>query len=251
MYYALQLLVHHADAFTMNPSDPLPFLYLVAPWSPLLPSSHPDHYNSPLAWIPPKLIETQHLTMPHLLTVAKSAMAAWDVASSTIRAGLGFARSSLFNNAEEAGRPDGQSGMSLAQESQTSHVTLETPDRPTAEPEVNGEKLWGKTTTAYFQAESTQGVGQEHLICLNHGPRDTGPDWLEQKLDEVARQVRDRCAVSGTQAKLDVDIWWGLRDKMVPRQGQLWFTKTVKSHPDEIAVEVHEVADGDHSDLCV
>jgi hypothetical protein len=82
--------------------------------------------------------------MPHLLTVAKSAMAAWDVASSTIRAGLGFARSSLFNNAEEAGRPDGQSGMSLAQESQTSHVTLETPDRPTAEPEVNGEKLWGK-----------------------------------------------------------------------------------------------------------
>ena len=60
--YAMYLLKNHPELF-LSGLNPPPSLYLVAPWSPLLPSDHPDYYSSPFAWIPGMLIETQHLTV--------------------------------------------------------------------------------------------------------------------------------------------------------------------------------------------
>lgn len=51
------------------------------------------------------------------------------------------------------------------------------------------------------------------------------------------------------KARLDIQIWWGWEDMMVPRKGQLWFNKTLSRFPGELAVTVHDVPTGDHSDL--
>ena len=70
---------------------------------------------------------------------------------------------------------------------------------------------------------------------------------------------------------LNVQLWWGWEDGMVPRKGQcewrlhitshqnhqsctdavlvVWFNKTISGHPNEIRVEMHDVPDGDHTDL--
>lgn len=63
IYHALHLLIHHLDSFDTSPTHPWPFVYLVAPWSPILPTFHPEFYTSYLSLIPSKLIETQHVTV--------------------------------------------------------------------------------------------------------------------------------------------------------------------------------------------
>jgi hypothetical protein len=62
IYCTLYMLAYCPEVFATGLNPP-PWVYLMAPWSPLLPASHPDYYSSPLAWIPPKIIETQHLTV--------------------------------------------------------------------------------------------------------------------------------------------------------------------------------------------
>jgi len=68
IYHALYLLNHHLDIFDLtsrSPAGPLagPYVYFVAPWSPILPTTHPEYYTSYLSLIPTKLIETQHVTV--------------------------------------------------------------------------------------------------------------------------------------------------------------------------------------------
>jgi len=60
--YALHLLIHHPTIFPDGLKTP-PNVYLVSPWSPLLPPDHPDYYPSYFTWIPTPLISTQHYTV--------------------------------------------------------------------------------------------------------------------------------------------------------------------------------------------
>jgi len=60
--YTLHLLIHHPTIFADGLQKP-PNVYLVSPWSPLLPPDHPDYYPSYFAWIPTPLISTQHYTV--------------------------------------------------------------------------------------------------------------------------------------------------------------------------------------------
>lgn len=110
-----------------------------------------------------------------------------------------------------------------------------------------------QTTTDYFQAENFSGVGQEHLICLNRGPVDTGHIWLEQTITTLATKLQtagmDRPGTEKGLPLIDVDVWWGWEDNMVPRKGQLWFNKTLGRYPREMRLKVHDVPDGDHTDL--
>lgn len=110
----------------------------------------------------------------------------------------------------------------------------------------------GQTTTEYMQAETFSGIGQEHLICLNRGPVDTGYRHIEQAVEELAQRLsqRDKAGTDGhARKKLDVRIWWGWRDTMVPRRGQIWFNRNIGRFPDVIDVKVRDVIDGDHTDL--
>lgn len=109
----------------------------------------------------------------------------------------------------------------------------------------------------YFHLEDIQGVGQgmsacldrwpylcssartltaEHLICLNRGEEDTGHIWFENVIARLAQQTRQRrptprdgdpgsTSRNGTDERADderlnVHVWWGSEDKMVPVQGQ-------------------------------
>jgi hypothetical protein len=99
-----------------------------------------------------------------------------------------------------------------------------------------------------MQAETFSGIGQEHLICLNRGPTDTGYRHLEIAVEDLATRLWTR--EDGVRAgKLDVRIWWGWRDTMVPRKGQLWFNRNIERYPDLIQVKTRDVEDGDHTDL--
>lgn len=60
--YTLHLLIHHPTIFAGGLQTP-PNVYLVSPWSPLLPPDHPDYYPSYFTWIPTPLISTQHYTV--------------------------------------------------------------------------------------------------------------------------------------------------------------------------------------------
>lgn len=62
--YALDLLIRHPTIFASSLSPP-PYVYMISPWSPLLPSDHPDYYPSYFTWIPSPIIATQHITVSY------------------------------------------------------------------------------------------------------------------------------------------------------------------------------------------
>jgi hypothetical protein len=104
-----------------------------------------------------------------------------------------------------------------------------------------------QTTTEFFQAENYAGVGQgqnlsspsilmipdisqEHLQCLNRGPTDTGPEWMEANFSALAAALTNAQAgekkdedIKRIPRPLDVQLFWGWEDRMVPRKGQRGF----------------------------
>lgn len=60
--YTLHLLANYSDVF-LTGLNPPPHVYLISPWSPLLPADDPDYYPSYFNWIPTPLIATQHYTV--------------------------------------------------------------------------------------------------------------------------------------------------------------------------------------------
>ncbi|WVR09508.1 hypothetical protein IAU60_006576 [Kwoniella sp. DSM 27419] len=128
------------------------------------------------------------------------------------------------------------------------------------------KRLWGpceccvsctQSTDGYMTAENNQGIGQEHLICLNRGPEDTGAQWLENAASDLAATVEfaqstaiaSKPEGTATLSPVEIDVWWGWLDDMVPRKGQLWFNKVLGGHPKTITLRVHDVEDGTHTDL--
>ncbi|ODN90815.1 hypothetical protein L198_06132 [Cryptococcus wingfieldii CBS 7118] len=149
------------------------------------------------------------------------------------------------------------------------------------------ERFWGKTPccitctiSGYMQAENAQGIGQEHLICLNRGLQNTGAPYLLTALSDLAATIEfaqspveseartrlgkkfgmsvgERLRDSetggggggGVKWPLEVNVWWGWLDDMVPRKGQLWFNDLVGQYGDAIKLSIHDVPGGDHADL--
>ncbi|GFZ50912.1 hypothetical protein JCM24511_08670 [Saitozyma sp. JCM 24511] len=295
IYYALRLLTHQPHIFLTGLAPP-PRVYLIAPWSPLLPSDHPDYYNSIFPWIPEKLITTQHMTvgLPALLKVSRGAASWWNTGVTTAWNGFEYAKSLLpgaLAPAHEIPVPDGSTGVIVPE--------LPVSRKSSSEPQVDEEseedlrargRMWGKCpccigcvsgrttrltvrltrqlTTDYFHAENFEGVGQEHLLCLNRGSSDTGPEWFVKAVADLAGAIvaaqgagsetpRTKPAAekaqspdsSAVRCPLDIQLWWGWKDGMVPRKGQLWFNKVIGAHPGAIRVTVHDVPDGDHTNL--
>ncbi|ORX38407.1 Alpha/Beta hydrolase protein [Kockovaella imperatae] len=274
VYYALYLLLHHPEAF-ISSLNPPPFLYLVAPWSPLLPASHPDYYSSAFTWLPDKLIETSHLTVPHVMKVANTAYSAWVSSSEAVGSTWSYAKS-LWSGQVPTPQRERQANSIPAPLPDTPSLSAGQAGNENVEQESDVEsygeasfqyfsRLWKSypavftdVIQAYFMAENNGGVGQEHLLCLNRGPENTGHEWLENSVADLARVLADAQSTGRRRNEddglpiprpLNVHIWWGWEDGMVPRQGQLWFNKVIQSHPKKLRVEVHNVPDGDHGDL--
>jgi hypothetical protein len=88
--------------------------------------------------------------------------------------------------------------------------------------------------------DSYRGLSEaEHLLCLNRGPSDTGPDWFVKAVADLAGAIvaaqsagsetaTSRVTEEKTQSPdssavrcpLDLQVWWGWKDGMVPRKGQ-------------------------------
>ncbi|ADV23567.1 hypothetical protein I305_01473 [Cryptococcus gattii E566] len=315
IYYALHLLIHHPSAFRTSLNPP-PRLYLIAPWVPMLPIDHPESWPFKWDWIPTPFIATQHITTPHLLKAAEQAQKAYDRGLKAIDTSRSFVMRMYKSFAEassSASYPSAQAttapSMSSAPYEQTSTkpgmkesvleilnntmgVGMEE-DAQVQVPQSEGEGdkqegYWGSTpccitclVSGYMQAENGQGIGQEHLVCLNRGPRDTGEVWLQTALSDLAATIQfaqgslspassaEKLAsnslrtgqaneadesgagghVNGVKDPLEMHVWWGWMDDMVVRKGQLYFNQLVGRYSGVIDLFVHDVPDGDHSDL--
>lgn len=252
IYFALHLLLNHPGVFHTSLNPP-PKLYLIAPWSPLLPRNHPDYYSSHLAWIPDKLIATQHVTLPQLARLSESATSIWDTGTKAVWGSLEYARILITKKSLPPTPPQVEININcedIPVPVETVSVDENDVDRP--------RRLWGEFPCClsclmeeYCHAENFEGFGQEHLQCLNRGPSDTGPDWLEASVSAVVAGLID--AQTGGQDSipypLQVELWWGWQDALVPRPGQLWFNRVITSYPNAIKVNIHDIPDGDHNDL--
>jgi hypothetical protein len=83
----------------------------------------------------------------------------------------------------------------------------------------------------YMFAESQQGMSQEHLLSLGKGVPGSGidkigtRDWYVATVDALRTYFgpeKDMISesVAHGHARLDVRIWWGERDNMVPRKAR-------------------------------
>jgi hypothetical protein len=64
---------------------------------------------------------------------------------------------------------------------------------------------------------------EEHLQCLNRGSTDTGPEWMEANLLAVSAALLSAQEIQTggrIPRPLDVQLFWGWEDQMVPRKGQ-------------------------------
>ncbi|KAK8854694.1 hypothetical protein IAR55_003433 [Kwoniella newhampshirensis] len=319
IYYALHLLTYHPSAFQTGLNPP-PRIYLISPWSPLLPPDHEDHWPFKWSWVPTPLIATQHYTTPHLIKAAQGAQQALDTGVKVYETGRSYAMkwfkaltedpptpstssTSLSpspassppspiektvgyasGSSSTAGLGDGAAALlrgmtgGIGEGTDVPVPETGTKTEQAGETSTARRKYWGKfpccvacTTSEYMTAENGQGIGQEHLICLNRGPIDTGAKWLETATSDLAATIEfaqlsssnkvekadpheNRLIAGDTQRKevphpLMVDVWWGWEDDMVPRKGQLWFNLVVGAFPGCIDLRIHDVPDGDHTDL--
>ncbi|OWZ37645.1 hypothetical protein C351_04511 [Cryptococcus neoformans c8] len=316
IYYALHLLIHHPSAFKTSLNPP-PRLYLIAPWVPLLPIDHPESWPFKWDWIPTPFIATQHITTPHLLKAAEQAQKAYDRGLKAIGASRSFVMKMYKSFTEVSSSASYPSAEATAAPSMSSSTPYEqTNIKPGMKEDVQQslnnimgvgmgegtevqvpqsegeggkkERYWGPTpccvtclVSGYMQAENGQGIGQDHLLCLNRGPRDTGGEWLQTALSDLAATIQfaqealvpetaaeklarnslqtgqaneaDETGTTGhvnaVEYPLEIHVWWGWMDDMVVRKGQLFFNQLVGEYSGVIDLLVHDVPDGDHSDL--
>ena len=77
-------------------------------------------------------------------------------------------------------------------------------------------EVW-KLAEQYMWVEDQQGISQEHLLCLGKGVRGAGVtqtgsnEWMAAAIE----QIENRAAATGV--KLQVRLWWGEKDAMIPR----------------------------------
>lgn len=106
-------------------------------------------------------------------------------------------------------------------------------DTLTSSPEHHADESL-QLVTEYFNAENFEGVGQgascslslrvnahrpDHLLCLNRAQANTGPEWFERTLLQLDASLL--AAQGGTlDRRIQLHVWWGWQDSMVPRKGQ-------------------------------
>jgi hypothetical protein len=71
----------------------------------------------------------------------------------------------------------------------------------------------------YYSRREDHAQILDHLLCLNRGTANTGPEWFEKTLLQL--DARLLAAQDGkVRRRIPLDIWWGWQDGMVPRPGQ-------------------------------
>jgi hypothetical protein len=127
---------------------------------------------------------------------------------------------------------------------------------------------------------------KDHLICLNRLNANTGPEWIENILNELDKSFATAQSSTSTrhiadtlvdqkdggrmpERRIPLSVWWGWHDLMVPRPGQcesplyslafsyldqiliaVWLNKILSRH-ESLNLTVYNIEDGDHNDLYV
>ncbi|KAK4687023.1 hypothetical protein P7C73_g3105, partial [Tremellales sp. Uapishka_1] len=204
-----------------------------------LPVSYGDFGDPdgvPVLFIPPSGCTRWFGALQVLLPIVDSVTDAYKSVSTSLSASFGYAKS-LFASAQSLQEP------------------------PSIDRSAGVKALWGpqaqRAIQSFIWAENMEGLTSEHMICLDRNGANTGPVWFESTVQSLADQLR-RAASTDTgepasdteiPARLKIDVWWGAKDGMVPRNGHLWLNELLRRRGEEIQFEVHNVPDGDHTDL--
>ncbi|KAJ9099908.1 hypothetical protein QFC21_003913 [Naganishia friedmannii] len=242
IYYALRFLNRHARNVLHQDEDGsvYPRLYNIAPWSPVLTGD--EGYFQPLNLVPTSLIKVQHQLLPTLIPALEFL-------------GNAFEGSSMLVKDTRKRMPWWSGGVTEKQEKKIRARCRET---------FEGE-LWQTGHWEFIQnminLENLDGIGQEHLICLNRGCH-TGGEWFQRELEDLRNNIRDHVALEQLPGagRLEVETWWGDQDGMVPKKGQEslyrteswppeWLNKLFASKSDVMDYVVYHIKDGNHNDL--
>nr|ODN91925.1 hypothetical protein L203_01179 [Cryptococcus depauperatus CBS 7841] len=222
--YTLHLLIHHASAFKTSLNPP-PTVYMMAPWVPLLSPEDPEYWPFKWDWIPSPLIATQHITTPHLIKAAEQVQKAYDKGLKAFEEGKTLASKWYRSfapispqiespnsptetvpsmSSEPYGEPGndfslGKGTQAILSDMRGAGVVEDTNvSRPedSASQESRRTRYWGQTpccvsclVNGYMQVENGQGIGQEHLLCLNRGSNQTGSQWLKTSISNLAATI--------------------------------------------------------------
>jgi len=246
IYHTLFLLVNYPTFFPSPPS-----LILISPWSPHSANNQSAWGRFALSMVPNKVFTTQHITMPYLVKIERFTGTLFNSSSRAVHAPTNWLkRVSSSSSAggrggviiDSAGLPipsTDEAVGSLEEDRKEDQAGVEKRERDEA-------KIWRKAvselSTTYIHAEECQGIGQELLLCLNRGPFNSSQRWFVDTISALSRQLYER------RMEMNVDIWFGHKDGLVSRKAQLWLA-LVFSWLEGFKFTVHDVKDGDHTDL--
>jgi hypothetical protein len=166
-----------------------PTAVFISPWAP---------GNVYLPLIPAFLIANEHSIIPSLLPFIQNFGNSFSVAKTLL--------SSSTSSLASVHSPGEDTPQTQPKHEMLSYLY----------PEIH--QLIGK----YMWAEEQQGISQEHLLCLGKGVQGNGTakvgsrEWIERATRELkltAQQGRE-------DMKLNVHVWWGSGDGMVPRNAR-------------------------------
>ncbi|KAG9127340.1 hypothetical protein FRC07_014750 [Ceratobasidium sp. 392] len=91
--------------------------------------------------------------------------------------------------------------------------------------------------------ESIQGVSEDYMLCLGRGEGSIDPQWYAQTTAKISHAFAER------GARVHFELWWGLSDKLIPVQGQKWFTELLKEQEASFDVVSFDLIGAGHDDL--
>lgn len=191
----LSHLLSYLSAHPERLSPTHPTVLLISPWV---------QGNPYLPYLPASIISREHVVLPGLLLSVSSIE--HTLLPSVLSVGTALSRGASFLSSVSVPR------KSTSREADPTAANLSAAKRM----DHPYHEVW-KLAEKYMWAEDQQGISQEHLLCLGKGVHGAGvtqtgsKEWMAAAIEQIC----NRAAATGV--KLQVRLWWGKKDAMIPR----------------------------------
>ncbi|EIN12278.1 hypothetical protein PUNSTDRAFT_118188 [Punctularia strigosozonata HHB-11173 SS5] len=229
-------LLEYMRRYSGQTSASHPTVILVSPWVP---------GNRYLSLIPAPLIEHQDVILPSVQRTVGSTIQAYgrvkQYASRILPARKETPQVEASKKTNTASGEE-EEGKKKRKKQKPPTTTLTAYSFALSDHSGESEDLVSK----YRVAESMQGMGQEHLLCLGKdvpvqqfgdvkckvGSR----EWMQWTLAEIGRQV---ASTENTVQKVEVHVWWGEKDGLVPKSARDYLDQIFTSESAMTAFSYH------------
>ncbi|QRV76509.1 alpha/beta hydrolase family protein [Ceratobasidium sp. AG-Ba] len=91
--------------------------------------------------------------------------------------------------------------------------------------------------------EPMQGVSEDYMLCLGRGEGSIDAQWYSLMAAKISSRFLER------GARVHFELWWGLKDGLIPVRGQRWFTELLVAQKPTFDVVAFELIGAGHDDL--